>query len=311
MLTVVIASHNGAGTLPEVLAACGRLVPPPGGWKLVLVDNASTDGTGQLARSCTSRLPLVVVEQPRRGQNAARNTGLSLVEGDFVVFTDDDVLPTADWLVRLRATADAQPAFTIFGGRILPRWEHPPEAWIAEWVPLGPTFALSDRAEEGPVPPAAIFSPNMALRAALFRDGLRFDETIGPHRDRRYPMGSESELLLRLERDGHRAWYCPGAVVHHMIRTAQMERGWILRRAIRYGRGQYRLRRPAPTGRAAGWVGVPTDLLVEFAGQVGLVARAMVGRRPRDIFLTRWYLNFLWGQITEARSGASGRQGAS
>ena len=48
MLTVLIATRNGAATLPRVLASYTQLEPPTGGWKLVVVDNGSTDGTAAL-----------------------------------------------------------------------------------------------------------------------------------------------------------------------------------------------------------------------------------------------------------------------
>jgi hypothetical protein len=83
MLTVLITTYNGAPTLPEVLAAYGRLVPPVGGWKLIVVDNGSTDATPEILESFRARLPLQVLHQVQRGQNAARNTGLPHLDGDL------------------------------------------------------------------------------------------------------------------------------------------------------------------------------------------------------------------------------------
>ncbi|MGH9366111.1 MAG: glycosyltransferase, partial [Thermoanaerobaculia bacterium] len=126
MLTVLIATHNGAGTLPEVLEAYGRLHSPEGGWKLVIVDNASTDETERVLRSFARLLPLLSIHVAEQGQNLARNRGLAEVAGDLVVFADDDALPHADWLARLRAAADAHPDFGLFGGAVRPRWEVSP-----------------------------------------------------------------------------------------------------------------------------------------------------------------------------------------
>jgi len=58
MLTVLIATYNGARTLPRVLTACCQLESPEGGWKLVIVDNASTDQTKEIIASFSQRLPL-------------------------------------------------------------------------------------------------------------------------------------------------------------------------------------------------------------------------------------------------------------
>ena len=45
MLTVLIATYNGGRTLPSVLNAYCKLAPPDEEWKLVIVDNGSTDNT--------------------------------------------------------------------------------------------------------------------------------------------------------------------------------------------------------------------------------------------------------------------------
>src|SRR5215471_5623735 len=102
MLTVLIATRNGAHTLPRCLAALGQLIAPVGGWKLIVVDNGSTDATREIVESFADRLPLTYLLEPRPGKNAALNAGLDHVEGDLVVFTDDDVLARPDWLVELR-----------------------------------------------------------------------------------------------------------------------------------------------------------------------------------------------------------------
>ena len=300
MLTVLMTTYNGAATLPEVMASYGELEPPAGGWKVVVVDNGSIDATPHILDSFRSRLPLQVLHEDRRGQNAARNAGLPNVEGDLLVMSDDDTLPSRGWLTAIRSAADAQPDFTIFGGPILPRWPAPPPRWVLDWVPLSATYAALPPAEEGPAPPRRAFGPNVTLRTKVFADGRRFDETIGP-KGRDYPMGAETEFLIRLGEEGARAWHCAGAVVHHIVRDFQLSRQWVLERAHRFGRGQYRL-------EARGWpagptyiLGRPRHLLWRVARQHLRVAHARLRRRPEESFRTTWLLKYLQGQMTEAR----------
>ena len=123
MLTVLLATRNRARILRDVLGAFCQLESPPSGWKLVVVDNGSTDQTTQVIASFANRLPLRSVFESKIGKNFALNTGLELVEGDLAVFTDDDVFPRANWLTEMRKAVDAQLAYSMFGGAILPRWE--------------------------------------------------------------------------------------------------------------------------------------------------------------------------------------------
>jgi L-malate glycosyltransferase len=286
--------------LPEVLNGYCALEPPEGGWKLVIVDNGSTDDTKAVIAAFRHRLPLTYLYEPRAGKNAALNTGLSHVSGDLVVLTDDDVLPQSDWLRRLRITAHSQPAFSLFGGPILPKWEYPPEDWILTWVPLSPTFTVLDSVDEGPISPRLIFGPNMTVRADIFQSGYRFDEAIGP-KGSDYAMGSEAEFLRRLGKAGYTAWHCKKAVVAHIIRASQMNKEWVLARAVRYGRGQYRLADQDSPKPPRAVLGVPMSLLLRILAHGLCLAGAHLSGDAETLFRARWQWNYLVGKVVEAR----------
>jgi glycosyltransferase involved in cell wall biosynthesis len=59
--------------------------------EIVVVDDGSTDGSGDAARGADRELPLRVLEQPNSGRYAARKTGLEAAEGDYVLFLDSRV----------------------------------------------------------------------------------------------------------------------------------------------------------------------------------------------------------------------------
>ncbi|GAA2580725.1 glycosyltransferase family 2 protein [Streptomyces lienomycini] len=77
---VVLPCLDEAGALPWVLARV------PAGWRALVVDNGSTDGSADLARS----LGATVVTEPRRGFGAACHAGLSAATADIVCFCDCD-----------------------------------------------------------------------------------------------------------------------------------------------------------------------------------------------------------------------------
>jgi len=301
MLTVLIATYNGAKTLPRALNAYCQLQTPEGGWKLVIVDNRSTDATKEIIHSFLGLLPLTYLLEPSPGKNAALNTGLASVEGDLVVLTDDDTLPRADWLIEMRRAADSHPSFSIFGGSVAPCWEIAPEEWIPAWVPLGSAFGITSPTwKEGPLGPEQVFGGNMAIRAEVFKAGHRFDVEIGP-RGHDYPIGSETELTVRLAKAGFKAWYCKQAVVEHIIGKSQMNLAWILRRAIRLGRGDYRIKVPYRRVKPKLWLGIPRYLIREIVTQVLRVAYARLRGDATKLFQERWKLNYVRGQVIEAR----------
>src|SRR5690349_22305863 len=285
-----MATNNGGETLPRVLAAHTRMESPPGGWKLVVIDNASDDDSAAIVAGFADRLPLRLLHEPRRGKNHALNLGLREIEGDLVVCTDDDAVPDPDWLVRMRAAADAHPDYDIFGGRILPHWDEEPAPWIRETVPAGPVFGVSEPGtQDGACDPTRVWGPNMAIRADWFRKGYRFDDRVGPNRSRVYAMGSETELTLRLSiAERVRCWHCAAARVHHIIRRQQLTRSWILRRAFRLGRC---VRRESEQCARGGQPHVRRDaarISRELASAVATFARAVPAADQQRMFQARW-----------------------
>lgn len=80
MIDVVLPCLNEAGALPYVL---GRM---PDGYRAIVADNGSTDGSGELAAS----MGATVVREPQPGFGAACWAGLQAAEADVVCFMDCD-----------------------------------------------------------------------------------------------------------------------------------------------------------------------------------------------------------------------------
>ncbi|WP_326968952.1 glycosyltransferase family 2 protein [Arthrobacter sp. CG_A4] len=80
MVDVVLPCLNERGALPWVLS---RL---PEGYRAIVVDNGSTDGSAELAAT----LGAVVVREERRGFGAAAHAGLLAATAEFVAFCDCD-----------------------------------------------------------------------------------------------------------------------------------------------------------------------------------------------------------------------------
>ena len=299
MLTIFISTRNGGRTLPRLLDAYTRLEQPPGGWKLVIVDNGSTDATREIIESFQQRLPLTYLFEGRMGKNVALNTALAHLDGDLAVFSDDDTFPRPDWLLLLCNAADRLPEYSMFGGKVIGHWETEPPPWL-EWVNQPAVFALSSPAlKEGPVAPCNVFGPNMAVRAEFFYSGTRFEESIGPCGSN-YAMGSESELLWRLGEQGCKAWHVENAVVEHFIRCYQLDKSWVLKRGIRLGRGQLRMRITEEPEAISPLLGIPPIVLFKILVRALRVVRHSLAPASRQSFTARWEYNLYRGYLIEA-----------
>jgi cellulose synthase/poly-beta-1,6-N-acetylglucosamine synthase-like glycosyltransferase len=113
-LSVVVPVHQGARVLPESLAALVRSELPRALWELIVVDDASTDGTALVA----ARFADVVVRLPGRAHGAAyaRNRGFEFARGECVAFVNADVCVHSDTLTRFTLVLAREPEVTaVFG----------------------------------------------------------------------------------------------------------------------------------------------------------------------------------------------------
>ncbi|MFF2520569.1 glycosyltransferase family 2 protein [Streptomyces liangshanensis] len=104
---VVLPCLDEARALPWVL---DRL---PAGWRAIVVDNGSADGSAEIA----ARLGATVVHEPRRGFGAACHAGLLAAEAEFVCFCDCDASLDPGLLPAFVAEVAAGRADLVLGRR--------------------------------------------------------------------------------------------------------------------------------------------------------------------------------------------------
>ncbi len=250
MLSVLLATHNGADTIDRTLAAMSEMEPPAGGWKLVVVNNASTDDTEARVLAWRDRLPLEYIVEPKLGKSTALNTALGHAAGDLIIMTDDDVLPERSWLTEWRRMVDAYPGISVFGGVTIPAFESAPPDWpMPAWC-YTVLYGQTPMQPEGEIEPINVSGANMAVRKSVSDQGWRFVEgfLVG----KGGLMGEDSDFVRRLAAAGHKVGFAPNARVGHIIHQEQVSWWWIQRRLFRHGRTMFMLenvRRDEASGR--------------------------------------------------------------
>jgi glycosyltransferase involved in cell wall biosynthesis len=299
MITVLFATYNGAGTLPLMLESLTKVKAPSGGWKLVVIDNASTDSSSEILNTYLGKLPLTVISESQQGKNVALNTGLKAIEGDLVVFTDDDIIVDEMWLCELIKASDENPSFDIFSGMICPFWAEEPEKWVLEWVDHQIVYALTpSELSKGKVSSSMVWGANMMVRSSIFKQGYKFDESIGPDGTEKYKMGSETSFTGKLENAGFSCFYNPKATVQHIITPRELNYSWVLNRAIRTGRATLGV--PSPSTHRI--FGVPRYLYRQYYTNLFNLYLSYCGFNKKNVFMCHWRLNVTKGAMMEAKS---------
>jgi uncharacterized BrkB/YihY/UPF0761 family membrane protein len=126
-LWVVVPAHNEAAGLAGTLEALA--VQRDTDFTVLVVDNASTDGTAEVARAAGERLGLRlhVVHEPRKGVWTALATGVAHARdhgATHVLRTDADALPRPGWVAAGRRAFAGGAQFLC--GRVVPRRDEQP-----------------------------------------------------------------------------------------------------------------------------------------------------------------------------------------
>lgn len=84
-ITLVIPAHDEARTIAQVVEDARRVLPPSA--EILVVDDGSTDGTGDAAEATGVR---VMRLRPNRGKGVALRRGIGAAQGDLLLFIDAD-----------------------------------------------------------------------------------------------------------------------------------------------------------------------------------------------------------------------------
>jgi len=238
-VSVVIPARDAAATIGEQLCALAAQTFD-GAWEVIVVDDASTDGTAQVAATWADRLPSirVLTSVEARGVSSARNIGTKAARADLVAYCDADDVVSTRWLAGLAFALNKNSLAT---GPIDLSRLNPPGlyAWprVSEWQELPRWMGYLN----------TVMGANMAVRRKTFDLVGGFDETLA--------NGEDNDFAFNVQLAGGTVGFAPDAVVHY-----RMRRGWsYFRRHFDYGSGQVELyrrfrRRGMPSRRLRGLV---------------------------------------------------------
>lgn len=233
-VSIVVLTYNRCGELLRTLA---KLDAIDAGVPIVVVDNASTDGT---ARAVLQRYPGVrLVRLSSNAGAAGRNAGARACTTPYIAFCDDDTWWLRDSLARAATVLDAHPTLAAVTARVLvgeETREDPTNARMAA-SPLPNTLGVRGSELVGLLGGACM------LRRAAFLG-------VGGYHPRLFLGGEEALLAADLLTAGWRMAYLPEAVVcHHPspARDPHARTRLLVRNALWFAW----LRRPLPSACAA------------------------------------------------------------
>jgi glycosyltransferase involved in cell wall biosynthesis len=228
-ISIVICTFNNAASLQKTLSSIAALrIPKEVSCEVCLVNNNSSDNTAAVCEAARTGLPLPVryFFEAKQGLSHARNRGIAEAAGEFIIFTDDDVVVPADWVEHYSNAITTLGADAVFG-RILPEWYGPPpDFYCPDMQPAyalldyGPNlFVVNDRGRE-------FYGANFGCKKALLRELGGFNANLGRTAGRLF-IGEERELFLSLMDRAAKIIYDPAIFVHHIIAEKRKKKSYL------------------------------------------------------------------------------------
>ena len=255
-VSVVIPARNAAATLRDQLEA---IVSQAGALSLevVVVDNGSTDGTGDLVRSMAPECPveLRVVREEVPGINNARNAGIAAARGDMVLLCDADDVVQPGWVSGL---VEALGRADVAGGWV--------ETASLNEPGVARMWGLSSPLHN---PTTSPWGCNFGFRREVWDAVGGFDRSLSGHND-------EVEFVERAKMLGRTVEITSAAVVAYRLRS---DPSHVIRRMYQNGRVEALMAKR--TNRPRSFLGSSKRAVLDWGWLLVTSPKALVHREFR------------------------------
>ncbi len=193
-VSVIVPVYNGMSTLPDCLDSIDRQ-DYTGEIEVIVVDDGSTDGSGDYAASRGYRL----IRQENLGPGIARNSGAKAAKGDYLVFTDSDCILDNDFISEL-----IKPLINsdIIGSQ---GWQYTNQrSLVARFIQYEYSERYDLQASSDYIDWIATYGA--CYRRDVFLQAGGFNETYS---------SEDCELSIRLAKQGYKMVYVPTARCQH------------------------------------------------------------------------------------------------
>jgi GT2 family glycosyltransferase len=224
LFSIIIPTYNRPERLSNCLTAIAQLDYPSEQFEVVVVDDGSKMLLNSVVEPFQSTLKLTLLRQENAGPASARNAGVAIAQGHWLVFTDDDCAPVPNWLKALEQQFQQTPD-ALVGGHTLNAL---PENLYSTTSQLLIDYLYEYYNQQAT---ANFFaSNNFALPSALFHKIGGFDTT--------FPLaaGEDREFCDRWLHAGYTMAYAPNAQIYHAHHLT-LPKFW--KQHFNYGRGAF------------------------------------------------------------------------
>ncbi|MET4106917.1 glycosyltransferase [Hymenobacter sp. UYP22] len=236
-ITALICTHNGANRLTEALRhIAAQQTGPNIPWEVLIISNASSDNTVEVALSLREQLniqvPFRVLEEPVAGKENALIRGFNEAAYEYIVIIDDDNWLAPNYFSLVYDIMGAHPQIGVLGAHAEGMFEVPAPAWFEAFQAV---YAVGPQngGKSGPLPDheGYLYGAGSVVRKSawlkLLAHGFRF--TTSTKRGKIIVSGEDVELGDAMQLAGYKLWYDDRLRFKHFMFKERLTWSYLLR----------------------------------------------------------------------------------
>jgi len=220
-VSLIICTYNGAKRLPDTIGYVNRqIVDADIPWELLIIDNASTDGSSDIAmQTCSSEVPHKVILEPEKGLIHARHRGIQEATFEYISFIDDDNWIDPNWIRNIYTIFKTHPKAGMCGGISTGAFSTQPPEWFKAFQGSYAIGRQGDKTGDITEKPGQLWGAGLSFRKSAFETLVEsgFNSILTGRKGDKLLAGEDTELTFAFRLAGWRLWYSEDLTLQHFI----------------------------------------------------------------------------------------------
>ncbi len=236
VISIVIPTYNRSHLIELTLESFIKQNFRKEDFEIIVSNNNSTDNTEKVVQNFiekNSSFNIRYILESRQGVHFARNTAAKLAKGEFLYFTDDDMIADPDALKELLYLFSLDDKVASVTGLVLPKWEITPPDWILKLC-NNALLSLNDPEYDLIVSEkdCNVFSCHQMIRRNVFflSGGFNPENTKGV-----WIGDGETGLNIKIKEEGFKFAFNRRSVIHHIIPAFRLTQKYLNKRMANQG----------------------------------------------------------------------------
>jgi glycosyltransferase involved in cell wall biosynthesis len=223
-VSIIICCHNSSSRLkPTFLHISNQKLSPHIACELIIIDNASNDGTAAAAINEWGKLnnhniEFKVVYEPVAGLSNARKKGVLESKYNYLIFCDDDNWLSKDYANTIYDFFEAHPRVAIIGGFGEPAFDN--EALVPSWFDkFSVSYALGPQAQNSNMNMTVVYGAGISVRKEFLTSSAykQLPVLLTGRNGKISTAGDDSEICFKAKLLGYNIAYLQNLKFKHFI----------------------------------------------------------------------------------------------